>query len=312
MLPMVTDDQWRTSRNTLRDAGNRFADLVTSVPDPHRTMATADWSVAVTAAHVVVIADLDASIVEDEKAPDAVPGLRARIVDTTVDTVDALNEWALRQFTERDTHVLAGRLRADIDTILRASERRDPDEPMTWLGGARVPLAGLLAHLVNELLIHGYDIARVTGTRWIVPSRDAALFFDLLLVGLARYGQGKLLDGGGPPRDRRIAIEFRSRYTRPVTFVLRNGRVTAEEPGGDADARVRFDPATLNLMLFGRISRLRALLTRKVVILGRRPWLLPVFLRTVRVPDTRRTGSRVPGRTRLTASARSRSRRPGW
>lgn len=291
MPPMVTSDQWRASRSALRDAGNRFADLVASVPDPHGTMATADWSVAVTVAHVVSIADLDASIMDNEEVPDPVPGLRARILDTTVDTVDALNEWVLRQFTERDTRVLAGRLRADIDTILRASERRDPDEPMTWLGGARLPLAGLLAHLVNELLIHGYDIARVTGARWTVPSRDAALFFDLLLVGLARYGQGKLLDGGGPPRDRRIAIEFRSRYTVPVTFVLRQGQVTLEEPGGDTDARVRFDPAALNLMLFGRISRLRALLTRKVVILGRRPWLLPAFLRTVRVPDTRRTGS---------------------
>ena len=45
-----------------------------------------------------------------------------------------------------------------------------------------------------------------------------------------------------------------------------------------------FDPATLNLMLFGRISRVRAAVTGKLVISGRRPWLLPTFLRTVRLP----------------------------
>jgi hypothetical protein len=48
---------------------------------------------------------------------------------------------------------------------------------------------------------------------------------------------------------------------------------------------VRFDPATLNMMMFGRISRPRAILNRKIVIGGRRPWLMPAFLRTVRVPS---------------------------
>jgi hypothetical protein len=37
-------------------------------------------------------------------------------------------------------------------------------------------------------------------------------------------------------------------------------------------------------MLFHRISKPRAVLTGKVVVRGRRPWLLPTFLRTVRCP----------------------------
>jgi hypothetical protein len=39
------------------------------------------------------------------------------------------------------------------------------------------------------------------------------------------------------------------------------------------------------MMMFGRISRIRAVLTRKIVITGRRPWLMPAFLRTVRLPS---------------------------
>jgi hypothetical protein len=38
------------------------------------------------------------------------------------------------------------------------------------------------------------------------------------------------------------------------------------------------------MMLFGRISKMRAVLSRKLVIGGRRPWLLGAFLRTVRAP----------------------------
>jgi hypothetical protein len=169
--------------------------------------------------------------------------------------------------------------------MLTASQSRDPVETFAWLGGARLPLAGMLAHMVNELLIHGNDIARAVKVPWAMPAQDAALFFDLFYVGLASGQTGRLLDGGRRPLERRIAVEFRSGYTTPVTIMVRNGRVTAEPPGPRVDATVRFDPAALNMMLFGRISRSRAILTRKIVITGRRPWLLPAFLRTIRAPS---------------------------
>ncbi|GAA4447350.1 hypothetical protein [Phytohabitans houttuyneae] len=291
MAMTVSDEQWWAARGALKAAGDRFADLVARAPYPDRAMATADWSVAVTAAHVSSIAWLYTSLLDTGAPPASIPGFDGQIRSTTVDTVDALNEMTLAHYTERDIRRVAERLRTDVDYLLRVSEQRDPSEPFSWLGGAQVPLAGLFAHLVNELLIHGFDVARTVGLPWEVPSRDAGLFFDLLLVGVARNGYGRLLDGGGPPRERRIAIEFRSRYTVPVTLVLHRGLVTAQEPGGPVDARVTFDPAVLNLMLFGRVSRVRAALSGKISVRGRRPWVLPVFLRTVRVPDTARTQS---------------------
>jgi hypothetical protein len=118
----------------------------------------------------------------------------------------------------------------------------------------------------------------------VIPPPDAAQFFELFMVGLVQNDLGRLLDGGGSPRERRIAVEFRSAHTTPVTLVLQGGRLSAERPGRDTDVRVSFDPVTFNLMMFGRVSRLRAGLTRKIVVSGRRPWLLPVFLRVVRCP----------------------------
>jgi len=61
-------------------------------------------------------------------------------------------------------------------------------------------------------------------------------------------------------------------------------RLHAEDPGPRPDIRIRFDPATLNPMLFRRVSRLRAVATGRIVVRGRRPWLLPGFLRIVRMP----------------------------
>jgi hypothetical protein len=69
-----------------------------------------------------------------------------------------------------------------------------------------------------------------------------------------------------------------------VTIVLRNGQVSVEEPGGPTDIQIFFDPPTFNQMMFHRVSKVRAALTGKVVVWGRRPWLLPTFLRTVRCP----------------------------
>lgn len=281
MAAGASEDLWREVRIALKRTGDGFADLVSSAPDP-QAMVTEEWSVADTAAHLVSICAYYPYLLAGVANP--FPTLVDRILSTNVDKVAELNHHVMRELTERDPRVLAERLRGHIGDILRLSESLDPGHTVTWLGSARLPATGLLAHLVNEFMIHGWDVARATGASWPMSRGDAGLFFDLFLTDLIRHGTGSLLDTGEPPHPRRIAVEFRSRHTRPAMLVLRNGTLTVEEPGPGADVRIRFDPVALNLMLFGRLSRVRAALTGKIVITGRRPWLLPAFLRKVRLP----------------------------
>lgn len=269
-------------RAALEVTGERFAALVESARDPG-ARATRHWSVADTAAHVAAIAFQYTGLARGGERALPMGGLAEQVAATTVDTVAVLNELTLRQFTERDPGALARGLRTDIREILRVSAELDPALPVPWLGGSRVPLAGILAHLLNELLIHGRDIARRLRARWAIPPAHAGLFIDLFLVGVLRYGVGRLLDNDQAPRERRIAVELRSAYTVAVTLVLHRGRVTVEQPGGATDVRLSFDPATLNLLMFHRIGGARALLSGKVRVRGR-VWLLPTFLRTVRLP----------------------------
>ncbi|QQQ78400.1 maleylpyruvate isomerase family mycothiol-dependent enzyme [Saccharothrix sp. 6-C] len=277
----MVSQQWPVVRDVLSDVTGRFADLV-AASDPD-ALATPDWTVADTAAHVVAIASIYTTLLVPGGAELTDPALAARIPTVTVDTVADLNDLALRRFTERDPAALAAMLRSMVATILDRTAGTDPERTVPWLGASKVPVAGVLAHLVNELLIHGWDIARGVGTPWSVPPGEAALFFELFLVGMMRNDVGSVLDGQ-PPGDRRIAVAFRSPHTTPVTIVLHRGRVTVGEPGEPVDVRLSFDPAVLNLVLFGRVSRARAVLTGKLRITGRRPWLLPAFLRTVRLP----------------------------
>lgn len=280
----IGSDRWTAVRASLARATDRFTEVVSGAPGP-RTMATAHWTVADTAAHVGSIAWGYTTLVRATDPVLPVPALREQFDATTVETVADLNDTVMRRwFPERDPAVLVDRLRSDVDTVLRHTRDDDPARPVPWLGASRLPLAGVLAHLVNELNVHGRDVARATGAHWVVPPADSALFFDLFLVGILRHDTGCLFDNDEPPRERRIAVEFRSAHTTPVTIVLHRGRVSVEEPGARPDVRLWFDPSALSLMLFGRISRLRAIGTRGVVARGR-VWLLPAFLRTVRLPS---------------------------
>jgi mycothiol maleylpyruvate isomerase-like protein len=280
----VTPETWAAARAALRDSGDRFAELVTTVPDPS-VLATKHWSVAETAAHVTGIAWNYTGMVAEEDRPLPIPQVREHFPVTTVDTIHTgLNPAQLRGYRERDVGRLAERLRGSVEEILDLTATTDPHRVVPWLGDSRLPIAGVLAHMTNELLIHGWDIARAARVPWHMPEDQAALFFDVFLVEIIRHGYGHLLDDDHPVHRGRIAVEFRSTHTVPVTFVLDNGVATAEEAGQAYDVRIRFRPSSMNMWLFHRIGTFRAALTGQLVPSGPRLWLLPAFLRKVRLP----------------------------
>ncbi|MEU8635208.1 maleylpyruvate isomerase N-terminal domain-containing protein [Amycolatopsis sp. NPDC048633] len=274
--------QWDAVRAAFAEAGDRFADAVENAPDPH-AKAVGDWSVVETAAHVGWIALVYTAMVKGDGGPLPLPELEEPMASANIETVSAMNAVAMTAYPERDPHRLAERLRADIAEVLQVSRDYDPEKPIWWLGGSRIPVAGMLAHLVNELEIHGSDIARASGQPWRIDPANEGRFLELFFVGMVRNDVGKLLDYA-TPSPRRIAVEFRSDYTAPVVMVLQHGGVRVEEPDGTADARLTFDPAVLVPMMFGRISPLKAVASGKVRVGGRRPWRLAAFLRTVHMP----------------------------
>ncbi|MCR6484435.1 maleylpyruvate isomerase N-terminal domain-containing protein [Amycolatopsis sp. OK19-0408] len=274
--------QWQAVRAAFAEAGERFATVVENAPDPH-AKAIGKWSIVETAAHVGWIALVYTALIKDDGGPLPLPELTEPIATSTIETVEATNEIAQRVYPERDPHRLAERLRADVAEVLAVSRDYDAGRLATWLGGSRVPVPGMLAHLLNEMLIHGRDIARVTGRPWSIDPAHSAMFMELFFVGIVRNDLGRLLDDA-VPSPRRITAEFRSPHLKPVMLVLHERTLSATEPDGRADIRLTFDPAVLVLMMFGRVGKARAVLSGGVRLGGRRPWLLPAFLRTVKMP----------------------------
>jgi uncharacterized protein (TIGR03083 family) len=275
---------WNAARAAVLDSAEQFSELFSSCD--HRAMATPDWTVADTAAHVTAIALWDTALVQPGQAPAPYPWdtVSERLRVTTVDTVFELNGEVMRRFAERDPQVLAQQLRDHVSAMLATSADLDPDLPVPWLGGSRIPLAAVFAHLTNELQIHGRDIARAVGRRWVTPPSYAAQFFEIFVAGVTRHGTGRLLYREDADATK-VTVQFTTRYGEPVTLALDHGVVALSEGDAQVDVRISADPVMLNLMLFGRVSRLRAVLTGQVRVSGRRPWLLPAFLRTVRFPS---------------------------
>jgi uncharacterized protein (TIGR03083 family) len=282
VLLSSSTDLWQSVRTSLRDTGDRFTALVSAVHSPDET-AVGRWSVAETAAHVATVAWMYTSLLSHRPDTHPIPGMRDHVHDSALDEVGALNDLTLGYLPERDPAELAVRIRIDIGRILAATADSDPAAPVSWLGGARLPVAGWCAHLVNEMLIHGHDIASATGSPWRIPQHDAALAFEVFLVGLLRSDTGRLLSHE-PVTRQGAAVRFRSRYTTPVVLTARDGRISVHQPEHPADLNLYFRPAALMLTLFGRLGMPRATLTGQLAVWGPRVWRLRPFLRSVRFP----------------------------
>ncbi|GAA3944544.1 hypothetical protein Aau02nite_60580 [Amorphoplanes auranticolor] len=247
-------------------------------------MATRTWTVADSAAHVLSLVSLYVTFFDPDAETLPVPDLHRILSATTVDTVNRANAIVLANLCERSPERLARDLDSALARLLSASRACDPEMPIPWLGDARVPAVGVLAHLVNEFLLHGWDMAKALGRAWPIPDADAGLFFEQFLVGMIRHDHGILLETGSRTSARPISVDFRSAYTAPTLLVLEGRRVRIGDRGEPADARITFRPAGLNLMLFGRTSIARALLRRDVTVSGPRPWLLVPFIRVMHLP----------------------------
>lgn len=282
----VPQEQWSRARTALRTGGERFRSLLADGADPG-AMATPDWTVADTAAHVAGIAVMYTTLITDGGATLPIPGLAEAVEATTVDTVTDLNALVLRHFTERDPANLAALLDYACTQLLDATVDVPPETVVPWLGDSRVTVAGLFAHLVNEFLLHGHDMAAALRRDWPIPDQDAALYWELFFLGMLRHDYGALLTTNQWMPKRPVSVRFASDHTSTATIVVGDGRVRLGAPDERCDVRVRFRPAGFNKLLFGRTGTLAAALRRDVVVSGARPWRLPEFLKIVHMPNPR-------------------------
>lgn len=156
------------------------------------------------------------------------------------------------------------------DIVCRVPE----DQLVCWHGGTEIPAGTLKAVALGELLVHGYDIARATGTRWPLDAGVCAELIMSLGPALELLGNGV----SGPPR----VLALRLRRHGQLRLDLRpTGLHVTVGPSRRPHCVVNADPRTALLCCYRRRNPYLAAAAGKLIAYGREPWLahrLPALL----------------------------------
>jgi uncharacterized protein (TIGR03083 family) len=238
--------------------GERFTDLVTSVPDPAAPIPDSEWTVRDATAHVVTTA---------RRYGEGPEGRGTWVADPR--ELGALNDAENQTLAGLDMPELAARLRRDL-TTLAAQVRAYGTAPPSFRfhGGEPVAADVALGIQLGELVVHGWDIARAADRPWPIDPGDVELILD---------GVEPILPGW-VDRDRAgtltatFEIRLRGGTTRRWSF--HDGRLTTTPPPtGRPDVTISADPVALLLVLYRRQSQWPHILRGHMLAWGRRPWL---------------------------------------
>jgi hypothetical protein len=124
-------------------------------------VASLDWTVAETVAHVVTVAG-------------RLLGDRRR--SAAGETATALNQLCLEELAERELAPLADRLEADLRTVVeRVYPKVDFDRQYPFHGGITISGGGGAAFFLCEMLVHGWDVATAAHKPWTILAHEARL-----------------------------------------------------------------------------------------------------------------------------------------
>ena len=192
------------------------------------------WTFAETAAHLVALLRQSAAFANGarngaaERAalpPSGSPGERLALG----------NARELDRLGERRIPVLRQLLENSVDEYATLITGRRDGGPVETLFGPEDP-AAMTAALVAEQLVHGFDLARAVGRRWVIDPDTARLTLTGLVPFLPYMVDAEAI------RDVRARIEVRIVGGPRFTLILDHGRAAVEPATGAATAGSRPSP----------------------------------------------------------------------
>ena len=174
---------------------------------------------------------------------------------------------------ERDLGALADRIEASCADLVQFLETVGEGSRRAWIvEGTQLPLSSLACHALNELLVHGRDIARADGVPWPIARSDAALVVcGFLFPALSALGPSMVSEDADGVR---ASFDVRLRGGGGAVLRFDDGDLSlAAAPSGPVDCHLSVDPAGFMLVAWGRISQWHAISRGQLLAWGRRPWM---------------------------------------
>ncbi|MGH4008892.1 MAG: SCP2 sterol-binding domain-containing protein [Pseudonocardiaceae bacterium] len=234
----------------------------------------------------------------------AAPGLARRDLSRLYDVIPSIagvagdslirDMWDLADTTklgvqsdaERDLGVLADRIESRAEEYFSECVGADPDAPRPWLiEGTTVGLSTLTCHLLNETVMHGYDIAHAAGRKWRIEPAHAALVLGRFIVPVIQAAGPRTFVDSAKAAGLQATYDVRIRGGDRFHFIFDGGELSVVEPSSRrVDCHISADPVAFLLVVWNRQSQWTAIAAGKLMAWGRKPWLGPQFRGLMRTP----------------------------
>lgn len=281
---------WEEARDALSDQVARVISLLRSVRNP-LAPAIGEWNLSEVAMHLHQAWIIVTSLVGDD--PQALhrvwPQLASRSGRSLVSDIwdfPGITRMGVNADVERDLTVLSDRIEAQARWFLGSLNEQVAAESHAWVvEGVVVGTPMLVCHLLNEMIVHGYDMARADGKSWPIPRFHAALVIDGFLVPIVSALGPRTMVDQSVARGLAATYELHVRGGGRYLFVFDDGTVVVEVPGTrQVDCHISADPAAMMLVAWRRRSQWRAISRGQLVAWGRKPWLATRFPSLMRNP----------------------------
>lgn len=263
MVATTTVD-WAAARRAVARAAPRLTAMLRAATKPDAP-ALGEWDVTQLAAHISHVMDAitamsrgGGNVIED------IAGL------------GTLSKIMVAGEGRRPLPELADRIDASVAAFLAAMEEAAAagDSSRSWLvQGTEMPLSVLTCHMLNELTVHGRDIAVGLGVPWRIDKNDAALILQgFVFPALHTLGRDMVVQERAG--DLRARFEVRLRGDGRAWAYFDNGVFSVEaSPQGPVDCHLSVDAEAFLLVAWGRINQWSAIPRGQLLAWGKKPWL---------------------------------------
>ncbi len=257
------------ARASLAGVAQRIAALLADDFDSARTIPGLDWTVGDAAAHVASETRSFARLASGDLTPEQMwqtyaPGTEGLPPN---ERMAALNANEIAAF-DRNQLSRAGELVVErVGDFLTTTADWLPDRMFHGIeGDLAVPTATCV--VMFELLIHGDDLARGLGKKWVISPDEART----VLTGVTALLPDQF--NAQAAGDLQATVSMRVRGGPRFAIRVHDGVLDVQPtPGERVDCHISADPVAFLLVSAGRRSQWSAVLRGQLVAWGRKPWL---------------------------------------
>ncbi|GFG48857.1 hypothetical protein CQY20_14120 [Mycolicibacterium agri] len=256
----------RDTREALRAAAGRTADLLRRSDEPAAPVPGLIWTTAETAAHMVGelrdyaqgLTRHTAGYMTHPNSPTESPSRMGA----------AVNARQLVEVPERDVRRLADLLEEAAEGYLAAAAAADESAAIQVANGLVLSPPEMTSLLLGEQVVHGLDIARAVGAKWHIDPHDALLVIPGALSVAPQYLRRSAALT-------RVSFELRIRGGNAYRMAVDHGSATVTTVTAaceKSDCVITADPVAFLLLGYGRISQWSPILRGRLRAGGRKPW----------------------------------------